>query len=160
MTVEVNDEPGETDDESIFRLAGVESEPYSMDIEKGDVLRFAGAVGYSEPWYIDEELARETPVGGVIASPTYLIVMRGMEHEALIAAGVDMLHRRGVDGGSEWEYLEPIRVGDRIVAVATVKGFQKKQTSLGEAIFQTIVITYRNQFDKTVVKQIDTRVYY
>lgn len=147
-------------DSRLRALVGVETAAYHLDIEKSDVIRFAQAVEYDAPWFVDEHAARSSGYGGVIVSPTYLIVMRGMEHEALIDIGVDMLHRQGVDGGSVWEYLAPIRVGDRISARAMMSSLEVKTTSFGETLFQTIDITYRNQFGDTVVKQTDTRIYY
>ena len=39
---------------------GVESDPVINEIEKGAIVKFAQAIGYTNPIYNDEEIARKT----------------------------------------------------------------------------------------------------
>jgi acyl dehydratase len=134
--------------------------PYILRAEVGDLIRFATMLGYTQPWYVDEAAARRSRFGGIIAVPTYLIVMRNLEHQAFAKTGVQPPSDKGVDGGSAWTYFEPIRAGDSITAVAKITGFDERETRLGRTVFQRIDSEYRNQFGQLVARQHDTRIYY
>jgi hypothetical protein len=134
---------------------GSETAPYSLVIEAGDLARFAemieaDVVGAGSP----------AGPGGSVAAPTYLIVMRQLETRALAALYLRIPYTNGVDGGSDWEYFEPIRPGDTIRATARLADYQERQTSFGATLFQVFEMTYRNQFDRIVVRQRDTRIFF
>jgi acyl dehydratase len=139
---------------------GRETPPYEFRVELGDVLRYSRMVGHPEPWYADERRARASRYGGIVAPPTYLIVMRNLEHKAFASIGITFPYPHGVDGRSEWDYLEPIRPGDTIVAVARIAEYHERDTRLGPTLFQVIESVYRNQFGEVVVRQRDTRIWY
>ena len=50
---------------------GVESEPVVNDVEKGAIIKFAQAIGDESPVFNDEDAARQTKYGGLIAPPTF-----------------------------------------------------------------------------------------
>ena len=134
---------------------GVETEPYSFDVEKGDMIRFAHSTGETNPIYTDEVAARASRYGGLIAAPTYLITMR------ILQIGLLTLPNplpNSVDGGTEWTYHEPIRPGDRITARAHLADLYEKDGRLGRMLFQVVEIAYRNQFDQLVVTQRDVYI--
>ncbi|MDA1349146.1 MAG: MaoC family dehydratase N-terminal domain-containing protein, partial [Chloroflexi bacterium] len=72
---------------------GSESEPVTWEVEKGEIIRFAQAIGDPNPVYSDEAAARKSRHGGIIAPPTFL--------HAYGAAPVDFEYPEGVglDGG-------------------------------------------------------------
>ena len=51
---------------------GVESDPVVNEVEKGAIIKFAQAIGDHNPIYNDENAARSTKSGGLIAPPTFL----------------------------------------------------------------------------------------
>jgi acyl dehydratase len=146
--------------ETMEAQIGQETPSYQLRVEAQDMVRFARMLGHTEPWYIDEREARRSPFGGLIAVPTYLIVMRSLEHAAFAAIGISPPFPKGVDGGSSWKYFEPIRAGDMITATAKVSGYKEQETALGDTLFQSITIHYRNQFGDLAVSQLDTRIFY
>ena len=107
---------------------GVESEPVTHQVERGAIIKFAQAIGDPNPLYNDEEAARETHYGGLIAPPTFLRSMLSgpskVEFERPYSAGLD--------GGSEWEYFEPVRVGDRITVTDRIADLYERQGRPGE----------------------------
>jgi acyl dehydratase len=139
---------------------GLETAPYGMKIEAGDLLRFAAMIEAGAPWFLDEAAARATRHGGLVAAPTYLIVMRQLETRALSALDVRIPHVNGVDGGSDWQYLEPVRPGDTITATARLADYYERQTTFGPTLFQVFEMVYHNQFGQVVVRQRDTRIFY
>ena len=78
---------------------GVDSEPATHEIEKGAIVRFARAVGDDSPIFTDEEAARGTRYGGLIAPPTFLRSLESSPPTLPFPSPYpDVL-----DGGSEWE---------------------------------------------------------
>jgi acyl dehydratase len=145
---------------AIRATLGIESKPYVFEVEKGDIVRYAAAIGETNPRYADEAAARKGRLGGIVAPPTYLIVMRILEVAAFRDIRPDVQLTRSLDGGSEWRYFEPIRPGDRITATKKLVDAYERAGSLGRMLFLVSEITYLNQFDEVVVVQRDTAIYY
>lgn len=138
----------------------VAPEPFVARIEAGDLLRYAEAVGATEPWYADETAVGAGKYETLTAAPTYLITTRVLLTRSLADAGYIPPLPKSVDGGSEWEYVEPIRPGDTITGTARIVDYTERKTRLGSALFQVIDITYRNQLDRVVVRERDTWIFY
>ncbi len=138
------------------RAIGTESVPVTMEVEKGAIIRFAQAIGDDNPVYTDEAAARKTRYGGLIAPPTFLRSVRGIHLD--LPFGLPF--NRVLDGGSEWEYFQPVRPGDRITAVGRISDIRERAGRLGLMILVTTVLTYRNQFDEVVATQTNTLIRY
>lgn len=136
---------------------GVTSGPCTHEVEKGDVICYARATGETDPLFLDEVAARRTRYGGIVAPPTYLIVMRPMLAGRLKLASP---YPKSLDGGTRWRYLEPIRPGDRITATARLAELYERDGRLGTMLFQVIEIEYSNQHGQRVVAQRDTHIRY
>ena len=135
---------------------GAESEPKVLEVEKGAIIKFAEAIGDDNPVYSDEAAARASKYGGLIAPPTFL--------RSAVSARPDLPFEvpfdRVLDGGSDWEYFEPVRPGDRITAVSRIEDINERNGSIGLMLIQTIVITYTNQFGQVVATQTSTSIRY
>ena len=55
---------------------GVESDPVINDVEKGAIVKFAQAIEDGNPVFNNENIARQTRFGGLIAPPTFLRSMK------------------------------------------------------------------------------------
>ena len=135
---------------------GVESPPVTIEVEKGHIQRFAEAIGDSNPVYTDEAAARKSGYGGLIAPPTFLRSVRGVNLELPF----ELSFSRRLDGGSDWEYFQPVRPGDRITAVARIGEMTERSGRLGTMVFMTTITTYTNQFDEIVATQTNTLIAY
>ncbi len=135
---------------------GLESRPVTIEVEKGAILRFAEAIGDPNPQYIDEAAARKSPLGGLVAPPTFLRSVRGVNLELPF----ELSFTRRLDGGSDWEYFQPVRPGDRITAIAHIAELTERAGRLGTMVFMTTVTTYSNQFDEVVATQTNTLIAY
>jgi acyl dehydratase len=153
-------EPLSASTQALHDLIGFETEAYHLEVEKGDLVRFARATGTTDAIYLDEVTARRGRYGGLVAVPTYLLVMRQLETQALRPLYDALPFTRGVDGGSEWTYFEPIRPGDTITARARLADVYERTGRLGRMVFLVIEIRYVNQFGQLVVTQRDTRIFY
>ena len=126
----------------------------SADIEKSHIKRFAEAIGDTNPLWNDERAARKTCYGGMIAPPTFLrIIPFGRPDNSL-----DLPGSHKVDGGSEWEYFEPVRPGDRITGNRKVVELYERQGQRGPVIFIVTHTIYTNQFGDTVASQKTTSI--
>ena len=138
------------------QAVGTESPAVTTDVEKGAIIRFAEAIDDPNPRYNDEAAARQTRHGGLIAPPTFLRSMRAARPDLPF----ELPFPRALDGGSDWEYYQPVRAGDRITAVGEITDIRERVGRLGLMIFMTTVITYRNQFDEVAATQTNTYIRY
>ena len=139
-------------DEMRSQVIGVESEPTTLEVERGHVARFAEAIGDDNPAY-----TAGTPQSGrVVAPPTFLRAIRDVRP----VVPFDVPFTRLLDGGSDWEYFEPVRAGDTITAVGRIEDMRERTGSIGQMLISTIKITYRNQADAIVATQTSTSIRY
>lgn len=130
--------------------------PRTLVVEKGHIARFAEAIGDPNPLYRDEAQARKSRYGGIIAPPTFL---RAVPSEDLNIPELSHL-KRVLDGGSDWEYFEPVRPGDTITAVTRVADIRERELRIGRAVFLTLETRYTNQFGELVAVQRNTLIQY
>ncbi len=135
---------GQTVDSSVFR------------VEKEAIRRFADAVGDANPLYRDEEYARKSRFGSIIAPPGFLSSLwftgRSSSSEigpsrlmtALAAAGFG----RVLDTGIDYEFFRPVRADDRIESAAVVANIMER----AGVVFVVIDTTYTNQDGQPVMK--------
>lgn len=137
-------------------FVGVESEPVTYDIEKHAVERFACAVGEDDPVYSDEEFARSSEYGGLIAPPTFLrSLLPGRYPKPFPEPFAHIL-----DGGSEYEFFGPVRVGDRVTVTRSIRKLFEKEGRLGPMLFKVAEIRYVNQLGELVATQHTTTITY
>ena len=142
--------------EEMRAAVGVESEPVTHEVERGAVIRFAQAIGDPNPLFNDERAARATRYGGLIAPPTFL---RSMPSGPPMVE-VERPYSAGLDGGSEWEYFHPVRVGDRITVTNRISDIYERQGRLGNMLFIINEVRYVNQLGQTVALQRTTGISY
>ena len=135
---------------------GLEGPPVTTEIEKGAIIKFAQAIEDDNPVFNDEEAARKSQYGGLIAPPTFLRSVRSSRREVPF----DIPYNNALDGGSDWEYFEPVRPGDLITAVSRINDMQERSGRMGVMIITTTVTTYTNQFDQVVATQTTTGIRY
>jgi len=140
--------------DEVKKLIGAETEPRTFDIERGQIRRFAEAIGDPNPLFNDEQAARATHFGGMIAPPTF---MRSLGIEFM---DVKVSANRALDGGSEWEYFVPIRPGDRITVVSKVADIRESEGRLGPMAFIVAETRYTNQYGELCVIQRTTTIRY
>lgn len=138
------------------QVLGVRFPPVVAEIEKSHIKRFAEAVGDRNPLWNDERAARKTRYGSIIAPPTFLRILPLGRPDA----SLDLPGSRKVDGGSEWEYFEPVRSGDRITAHRRIVDLYERAGSRGPVIFIVALTKYVNQFGDTVATQKTTSIRY
>ena len=135
--------------ESLRNAIGVESDPITYEIEKGHIARFAEAIGDENPLYSDEIKARNSKYGGIIAPPTFYRALR----PGSLPETAESPFTRNLDAGSDWEYFEPIRPGDRITVTIKLADVVEREGRLGKMIIITRETRYANQLGQIVATQ-------
>jgi acyl dehydratase len=145
-------------DEEARRQIGTAGEPRTYDVERGAIRRFAEAIGDTNPLFNEEQQARKTRFGGMIAPPTFCRSLGSpIPQVRLKGMGAEF---RGLDGGSDWEYFQPIRPGDRITVQSKLVDLREAEGRLGPMVFIVIETSYTNQFGELCVTQRSTGIRY
>ncbi len=114
---------------------------------------YCSAVEDANPSYWDEDFAREH-WGGLIAPPgmlqTWTIPMQwrpeGRKTVQVMAAKVPLPGDKPINVTTDFEFFEPVRVGDRITMIDRLEAISgEKTTRVGTGHFITAVGEYRNQ---------------
>lgn len=146
-------------------LVGVELEPEATEVEKNDVRKFASAIAYPNdpnPLYSDEQYASATKWGGLIAPPTFctsLAWLGGLLEKINPTMGK---YRVGLNGGSEYELLAPVRPGDVLTARPKLASLDERDRDDGGVmLIMVLQADFYNQLDDKVLvaKQTLLRIY-
>ncbi len=135
---------------------GVDSKPVTYEITRWDVARFACAVGDANALYSDDAAARASTVGSLITPPTFVrSLLPGPASSPFPEPFAHIL-----DAGSSYSFFQPIRVGDSITIVRSLKELFTKSGRLGEMLFKVREIKYTNQLGQLVAVQETTTITY
>ena len=143
-----------TDD--LRNAVGVESEAAIYEVEKGAIIRFSQAIGDSNPLFQEEVEARQSRYGGIIAPPTFFRTMSPGPARVNTRSPLP----RTLDGGSEWDFFEPVHPGDRIAVTISLKEVVQRAGRLGQMIIMTRETKYVNQLGQVVALQRSTGISY
>lgn len=143
--------------EEAKKQIGKAGEARTIEVERGAIRRFAEAIGDPNPLFNNEVEARRTRFGGMIAPPTFCRSLSAAIPDVKLDMGESF---RGLDGGSDWEYFEPIRPGDRITVQTKIADLRESTGRLGTMVFITTETSYTNQFGQVCALQRSTAIRY
>jgi hypothetical protein len=123
--------------EKLRAQIGVAAPPTEATVEAGHLKRFAEAIGDSNPRWRSE------------APPTFLVAMAPV---SMHLAEAEEYGKGWLNGGNRFEYLEPVRVGDRITATGRIADVYEKSGSSGSLLFIIFETDYVNQDGRTVAR--------
>ena len=142
--------------EDVKKLIGIEGKPLSLEISKWMIQKFVRAVRDDNPLWQDEEYAKKTKYGGIIAPPSLLL--------AVIFSGsgtrpdVPLPYPRVLDGGIETEIYLPVRPGDVITSVTKFVDLKEREGKMGKILFLIFETTHTNQKGELVAKTRSTLI--
>ena len=144
-------------------------------VEASHIMMFARSVGDANPIYHDEEYAKKTDVGGIIAPPTFAQSSAQFDPDYFLrpkiggdnwfgsgkeATGMKSSGSGSGGGGAamglhaeqHYEYHQPLKVGDVITAeVKPGKSWEKESKRAGKLKFSESVTEYRNQDGELII---------
>jgi acyl dehydratase len=138
----------------------------TFEVTKRDILRLSIALGDTNPLYRDEEYAKQTPHGGVIAPPFFITALTLTEEDLtdLEPSGLGKVMdlrmsvpTPGFPGamatGRDIEFTGHIRPGDVITFQEKLVDVYEKQGRRGPMIFIIAERTYHNQRGELLVRE-------
>ena len=139
-----------TEDEDIKydrSLLGVEHPIGQFRVTKEMIVRFAESTGETNPVYLDEEKAKETEDGGLIAPPTFCnVFVNGISRPDIKLEFGEL----GLFAGQSIECLTPVRHDDTLEATTKLKEVYAKTGRSGKMVFAVWETSFTNQNDETV----------
>jgi hypothetical protein len=123
------------------------------EVSAQGIRTFARAVGYTDPIYYDEEVARSRGYRGLPAPPGFL-GMPIYDPHARAPGGRPAFKSpftRMLNGGTEVEPIERVYAGDVLEAVPTLAKLELRKGRLGQMLIRTSETTYTRRSDGKVV---------
>ncbi|HXM73023.1 MAG TPA: MaoC family dehydratase N-terminal domain-containing protein [Candidatus Dormibacteraeota bacterium] len=106
-------------------------------VEAGHLKRFVEAIGDPNPRWTNE------------APPTFLVALVPV---SMHLAEAEEYGKGWLNGGNRFEYVEPVKVGDRITATGRVADVYEKTGASGSLLFIIFETEYVNQDGRTVAR--------
>ena len=129
---------------------GEEGEPRVYEIEKGMIQRFVQAIDDPNPLWQDEEYAKKSQYGGIIAPPTFILIIGFEQIQQQVSQSIPygtVLH-----GATDLECYQPIRPGEVVTVTTKIANIRQRQGKMGKMAFITFETTYKNQRQELVAK--------
>jgi acyl dehydratase len=136
--------------EDLKKLIGVPlrcDPPWNTVATRDNIRHWAWGIGDDNPLWLDEEYAKKTRWGCIIAPPTMLNSFGAVRGDV----GLPGLH--GLWTEDEWEFFHPVRVDDAItVSGALVEVLERRSEMAGRMVEEITENVYRNQKGEIVAK--------
>ena len=121
-------DPSVPDPSALAHLIGHACPPFTVEVEKGAIRRFAEALGDRNPIRHDEDAARAAGYAGLVASPTFPASFRVPGDPPWMLR----LDRSRIRAGEQGFRLHrPILAGDRLVCRLTLTAVEAKEGRSG-----------------------------
>ena len=145
--------------EEMRELIGKTLDTIVFKVEEGAIQRYAQAIGDPNPLFNDLDYARNTKYGRLLAPPGFTgwPTKAGRPTEKLFASLVRAgAPPRILDGGIEFEFIEPIGAGDVLTATTRIASMTERETRLGKTMFTTLQTTFVNEKGDLALKSRST----
>jgi acyl dehydratase len=132
--------------------------PWRTEATRDAIYHLALAIGDLSPLYLDEEYAKKTRWGTIIAPPIIvqsMDVLRAVGHSGL-PEGLPGVH--SIWTGSRYVWERPVKLGDRVRHECYLKDVVERESTFGggRSVFQTYEAKYWNQDDEFIGTRNDT----
>ena len=128
---------------------------------------FARAVGHTDLIFYDDETARARGYRGIVAPPGYLgtpvyrpRTEQNGASQRLPGSQFSVPYKRILNGGTTYEYFEPVVAGDVITSRSHVTDFQEREGSIGPMLITYRETEYRRQDGTLVAKSYGNLIQY
>jgi len=151
--------------EDVLAMIGVEKIRHYV-VTKRDIKRFAQSIGETNPIYFDENYAKSTKYGVVLAPPLFcqIFTFEDVPPDQLPNDGspteidVPIPAQRTVGGASSYEIFQRVKVGDQITAKSMLTDVFTKQGKSGKLYFVVVETEFSDQEKKLVAKETATYI--
>lgn len=140
--------------EALRAQLGVDGPETVHEVTSTGCRMFARAVGHTDLVFYDRAAARHRGYRDILAPPGYLgtpVYLPRMAGAVRVGKDLDVPYPRVLNGGTTYEYVEPVCAGDVIVSRTRTTEFQERTGSIGPMLIVFRETTYRRQTDGAVV---------
>jgi len=150
----------------LLAMVGEQAGPFESEdeVNRAMIRHWCEAMEDANPLYTDEDYARTSEYGGVIAPPpmvqAYCLAPLWPRKETgdPLAKATGLMDEAGYHGvvatGTSQEYIRPLRPGDRVSYTIRLAGVSpEKNTRVGRGHFITAEYSYSNQHGELVCVQ-------
>jgi len=163
MTTENKDEPRTYVTEEVKAQIGKEGPPstWPEGLERSTLRRYVNATEDQNPLYRDEEHAKNSRYGGLIAPPFWLAshplatgqrvteVLHMRREDGPLPGSTPRVQieglNRGVNGGSEIEWFRPVYLDDLLTYKSRIGRFEQRMGRNGPMVISYTETEFRNQ---------------
>ncbi len=141
--------------EEAKRYIGRTATPMILEVEKGAIKKYADAVGDENLLFWDEEYARNSRYGSMVAPPGYFgwplkwqgtFVLMTKLRDEFMQKMAEIGFPRLLDAGIEYEFFSPVRAGDTLTASLEIESITAKEGKKGTMLTCINKTSYYNQF--------------
>ncbi len=154
--------------EEVGKLIGRTGETMIMEVEKGAIKKLADAVGDPNPLYWNDEYARSSRYGSIVAPPGFfgwptkwpeMGPTFSRLREELTTTISEAGFPRVLDGGIEYDFFAPVRAGDTLAALPKIINIFDRESKGSTMLFSVTETTYTNQNGALVAKARQTLIH-
>nr|WP_052012182.1 MaoC family dehydratase N-terminal domain-containing protein [Alicyclobacillus hesperidum] len=135
-------------------LVGVWSEPVKNEVEKGAIRKFAQAIGDDNPLYSNEEAAKKSRYGRLVAPPTFSRTFDYGRIPNLVLPTAGLIH-----GEQSYVFHRPILAGDVLYASQALVDVKERSGKLGRMIILLFSYKVENEAGDLVQTATSTIIY-
>jgi acyl dehydratase len=151
--------------EDILAMIGAEK-IRRYEVTTRDIRRFSQAIGETNPIHFDEDYAKNTGYGTIIAPPLFcqMFTFEDVPADRLPGDGspveidVPLPAKRTVGGASSYEIFQRVKAGDRITVKSTLRDVFTKEGRSGKLYFVVVETEFSNQENEPVAKETATYI--
>jgi acyl dehydratase len=145
---------------------GVDGPETVLEVTTTDCRLFARAVGHTDPIFYDEQAAKDRGYRHIVAPPGYLgtsVYRPGGardEGDGPMRGGLKIPYKRILNGGTTYEYFEPICAGDVIRSRGHISEIQERTGSIGPMLIIYRETTFTRDDGTVVAKMYGNIIHY
>ena len=160
--------------EEVTKFIGKITGTSIFEVEKEAIRRFADAMEDPNLLYWDEEYAKNSRHGSIIAPPGFICApwfsgrqTKWGRRDEPAAEGAEARrpdlakagYGRVLDGGVEWEFFQAVHAGDTLTASSKIADIREREGKSGKMAFVISETTYTNQTGDVVAKTRGTSIH-
>jgi acyl dehydratase len=108
-------------------LIGRETPTVVAEVKAEETVPFAEALGDLNPLYVDEVAAKKSKFGCLLAPPTFPVTLAAGTMDPNLFFELELNFASIVHGEQEFEYVKPLKVGQKITIEGRVSDITEKQ---------------------------------
>jgi acyl dehydratase len=142
---------------------GKEFETTTVEVDKTAIRMFARAVGYTDVVYFDEEYAKSKGYRNIPCPMGFVghpIFRPDKPMRPSIVMPFQVPYKRVLNGGTDFEYYEPVCAGDILTAGTKIADIVERTGATGPMLFVTAETIYKNQQGREAAKFRGTLILY